>query len=183
MKKIVGVIALALLMAGIEACNTEEKHTDTEQEVTIPAKSGDTIADMPESASTPDSLPPATQSSEPPPLIRVGRHKLTLQWISWDKPGYADIQKADSGRYSIKGEQRNKGNEYLRISGLLTPISDEYLEFKGRIETKVIQGNAGEPCIRDGKMIFYAKGNRKYWRLQEMLNCDSVVTDYVDIYF
>jgi hypothetical protein len=182
MNSLCKLMIVTSLLISTAACNNEETVTDTDERVILSPGGTDTIAATPEPGTMPDSMPPVAPTPEEE-LIRPGRHKLTLQWISWDRPGYASIAKADSGRYSIKGEQRNKNNEYLRIAGTLKPISDEYLEFKGRIETKVVQGNGGEPCIREGNMIFYAKGNRKYWRLQEMLNCDSVVTDYVDIYF
>lgn len=116
--------------------------------------------------------------------LRVGRHKLTLQWISWDEPGYVDISEPIEGWYAIKGEQIGKTEgEYLRIDGKLKPVSETELLFRGTIESKVSAGNNGEPCVRNGSKVFLTKDNRKYWRLQDMLNCDKIITDYIDIYF
>ena len=41
----------------------------------------------------------------------------------------------------------------------------------------------GMRCARKGEFVFEVKGNRKYWRLQQMLNPCESVTDYVDVYF
>ena len=38
--------------------------------------------------------------------LRVGKHNLTLQWISWDKPGSATITQI-KGAYYIKGSQKS----------------------------------------------------------------------------
>jgi hypothetical protein len=36
--------------------------------------------------------------------------------------------------------------------------------------------------VRDGSYEFRITGRRRYWRLQQMEQCDGL-TDYVDIYF
>ncbi len=115
----------------------------------------------------------------------VGRHPLTLQWISWDKPGYVHIKPATGDWYSIEGEQKSAtGNNYVRIEGKIKPVSQKELFFEGRIETLIESINGGKPCLKKGEQIFLSTKGRKYWRLQNMLNCEgNMVTDYVDIYF
>lgn len=137
-----------------------------------------------------DSLPPIVNAEEIPQVIenhkntkRAGQHPISLQWISWDKPGTATIAPLDSGWYSIKGLQRNKEGDYLSIEGKLKRVSEKQLEFDGTIITQVKHNNRGEPCIKKGKQTFYGKGTRTYYRLQNMENCEGgMLVDYVDIY-
>ena len=117
--------------------------------------------------------------------ILVGEHLISLQWISWGNFGTAKITKTETeGVYKIIGIQEIK-NEYLKIDGTITPISEKQLIFNGKIETRLSHINKGNPCLREGTFTFRATGQRKYWRLKEMYNpCrkDGVV-DYVDIYW
>lgn len=117
--------------------------------------------------------------------IREGKHYLSLQWISWDELGEAEIEYLGNSKYSIVGEQRNPDNsDYLKISGTLEPISDKKLIFEGVIESQIEHLNEGEPCVKEGIKIFESTKNRKYWRMQDMTNCEGgMVLDYVDIYF
>lgn len=112
-----------------------------------------------------------------------GKHDLTLHWISWERPGSVTITETEDNWYSIQGSQTDGKGNYLKINGRIKPITDRELEFDGKIETRVESINQGEPCIRLGSKLFKATGTRKYWRLQEMINCDGGTTDYVDIYF
>lgn len=135
---------------------------------------GDTIQKISEPApiKTPATLP-----------ALAGKHLVTLQWISWDRPGSVMIGPLDNGWHSIKGGQNGEQGGYLRIDGKIKPLNDRELEFEGRIEHNVHNITSGEPCTRKGKQVFKATGTRKYWRLQQMLSCDSTTTDYVDIFF
>jgi len=133
---------------------------------------GDTIQNL---------QPEVTETSYP---TLTGKHALTLQWISWDKPGSAIIAAAEGGLYTIHGNQRDSKGNYLNIDGRVKVLNNRELEFEGTIESRVDHINDGQPCIRTGKKIFKATGTRKYWRLQDMINCEGgMVTDYVDIYF
>ncbi len=120
----------------------------------------------------------------PAQTLRPGLHNLTLQWIGWDKPGSATVTEEKTG-YRIKGEQREPSTgDYLTIDGTLTEVDTRLLTFTGKITTKVYHLNNGEPCVREGTYTFRATGTRKYWRLKEMVNCDTKgAVDYVDIYF
>jgi hypothetical protein len=115
----------------------------------------------------------------------LGKHRLSLQWISWDYFGAATVTERN-GRLSIVGRQDGRGRsrgDYLTINGVITSISAREFKFDGKIVMRISHINNGEPCAREGEMTFRITGNRRYWRLQEMDNpCDSV-TDYVDIFF
>lgn len=113
----------------------------------------------------------------------LGRHKLSLQWISWDYFGTANVTN-NKGIYRVKGEQKGRGNtDFLKIDGIITSIEAKEFAFSGTIVMQVSHINGGQPCMRDGEFTFKITGKRKYWRLSQMDNpCDGV-TDYVDIYF
>ena len=113
----------------------------------------------------------------------VGRHKLSLQWISWDYFGTASVVNRGGVLY-LTGEQKSrKDSDFVKIDGVITSIDEKEFKFDGTITTQISHIASGEPCERTGEMTFRITGKRKYWRLQEMDNpCDGV-TDYVDIYF
>lgn len=114
---------------------------------------------------------------------RGGKHPITLQWIGWNNPGEATLEPLDDNWYSISGSQKNKYGDELKIEGKIRRLNEKKLEFEGVIFTKTSYNNNGEPCIKNGKQLFYAKGNRKYFRLQNMTNCEeNMLLDYVDIY-
>ncbi|QJB32254.1 hypothetical protein HF324_12895 [Chitinophaga oryzae] len=117
--------------------------------------------------------------------IREGKHSFTLQWISWDHPGEVMIEKQKDATYTVKGEQRDeKTGDFVTIDGTLTVDSPKELTFNGTIRTQYSNVNGGKVCEKTGTYHFLAKGARKYWRLQEMDNCEgNNVVDYVDIYF
>ena len=112
----------------------------------------------------------------------AGKHNLTMQWIGWDRPGSVTIIPAENGWYTISGKQANKEN-YLKINGRIKPVNEKELEFEGEIETRIESIYNGKPCLKTGKRLFKATGDRQYWRLQDMINCDASTTDYIDIYF
>lgn len=113
----------------------------------------------------------------------VGRHKLSLQWISWDYFGVATV-KSVTGVYSIKGEQKGRGGtDFVKIDGVITKIDAKEFIFDGKIVSQISHINGGQPCEREGEFTFKITGKRKYWRLMEMDNPCDPVTDYVDIYF
>ncbi len=116
----------------------------------------------------------------------AGKHLLSLQWLQFvnNMYGSANVVEKD-GVLLLKGEQRLKGKEkgYLTIDGRITEASKQAFKFNGKIVTSVSHINDGKECVREGNFNFLAKGNRKYWRLQEMQSPCSTVTDYVDLYF
>ena len=115
----------------------------------------------------------------------LGRHKLSLQWVSWDYFGTATVTNR-RGVYTIKGEQKGRGenrNDFVRLEGTIKSIDAKEFAFSGKIVTQVSHINGGKPCVRDGEFTFRITGTRRYWRLQQMDNPCDPVTDYVDIYF
>lgn len=115
----------------------------------------------------------------------LGRHLLSLQWISWDYFGRANVTEKRGVLY-LKGEQKGRGessDDYLRIDGVVTRVDAKEFGFKGKIVVQVSHNNNGQPCEREGEMTFRITGKRKYWRLMEMDNPCEGITDYVDIYF
>lgn len=122
-------------------------------------------------------------NNAPAARMLLGRHLMSLQWISWDYFGKATVTNT-RGVYRLKGEQKGRGNDdFVRVDGVIRSIDAKQFTFEGTIITQVSHINGGEPCTRDGEFVFRITGKRKYWRLMEMDNpCDGV-TDYVDIYF
>ena len=113
----------------------------------------------------------------------LGRHKVSLQWISWDYFGIANVTNR-KGIYYLKGEQKGRGNtDFVKIDGVITSVDAKEFKFEGTVELQISHINGGQPCKRDGEMTFRITGKRKYWRMQEMDNPCDQATDYVDIYF
>jgi hypothetical protein len=113
----------------------------------------------------------------------LGRHRLSLQWISWDYFGAATVTER-GGVLHLKGNQRQRGgSDYLTVDGVITSIDAKEFSFSGKIVTRVSHINDGAPCVRDGDFTFKITGKRKYWRLQEIDNPCDEAADYVDIFF
>ena len=130
-------------------------------------------------------IQPPRKSDPKDGVLRPGKHLFTLHWISWDEPGSVEIRPAADGWYSIKGGQKSRKNsDNITIDGLIKQVTETDLLFKGEIRSVVASNNNGEPCIKTGEYIFKTTQNRKYWRMQDMINCEGgLLTDYVDIYF
>lgn len=115
---------------------------------------------------------------------REGKHLFALHWISWVKFGSVNIQKINTKKFSIKGSQKDDNGNYVTIDGFLIPIEKGKLTFIGEIVTKTSGNNNGEACVKKGTYTFLCKPDRKYWRLQEMENCEGgSLVDYIDIFF
>ena len=113
----------------------------------------------------------------------LGRHRISLQWISWNYFGTANVTQKGGVLY-LKGEQKQRGGtDFVRVNGTITEINARDFKFDGTIITQVSHINGGKPCKREGEMTFKITGSRKYWRLMEMDNPCEGVTDYVDIFF
>ncbi len=113
----------------------------------------------------------------------LGKHLLSLQWISWDYFGAAAVT-SKNGVFYLKGEQKaKKGSDYLKVDGVITQIDAKEFKFDGTIITQISFINNGKPCTRDGEFTFAITGKRKYWRMKEIDNPCDIAADYVDIYF
>jgi len=133
----------------------------------------------------------ATAAAAPPERTMVGapgalamlRHNggLTLQWISWDRRGRVGVSETD-GLVHLSGSQAAQGGPgRLEIDGDVTEIGARSFTFRGRIAITDAP-DPGRDCLREGTYEFRITGRRRYWRLQQMEQCDGL-TDYVDIYF
>jgi len=113
----------------------------------------------------------------------VGKHKLSLQWISWDYFGTATVTEK-KGVLRLTGRQAGRGStDFVSVDGYITAVDEKEFSFKGRIVTQISHIFGGKPCTRDGEIIFRITGKRKYWRMQEIDNPCDEAADYVDIYF
>ncbi len=122
-------------------------------------------------------------NSQKAKTMLLGRHKFSLQWISWDYFGTATVT-VSKGVYRLKGTQKSrKDADFVTIDGVITEINEKNFVFEGKVVTQVSQINNGETCTREGKMTFRITGSRKYWRMQEINNPCDQVADYVDIFF
>ncbi len=112
----------------------------------------------------------------------LGKHLLSLQWISWDYFGTATVTNKD-GVFYLKGQQKSRNStDFVKVDGTITEIDKTGFKFDGTIIMQISHINDGEPCERTGEMTFAIIGKRKYWRLQEMKSPCDVTTDYIDIY-
>lgn len=133
-------------------------------------------------------LPPSNSSPNSTSngyALRTGKHSLTLQWISWEIPGSVTITKIGDNKYKIEGQQISQENsDYLKISGIIVPVSSKELSFEGTIRHRVAGNNGSQECVKTGRQTFLSTQGRKYWRMQDMTNCEGgLLTDYIDIYF
>lgn len=126
--------------------------------------------------------PDRTVVNDPAALRRLQRNSgITLQWISFDTERRGHVTAVDNrGLLHLDGSQRN-GEASVEIDGDVLRIDRDRFFFRGRIAIH----NAPDPgreCLREGEFEFRVTQNRRYWRLQQMEQCDGL-TDYVDIYF
>ncbi|MGE9984965.1 hypothetical protein [Desulfovibrio sp. SGI.169] len=110
----------------------------------------------------------------------LGKHMFSLQWIEGPM-GTATVSSKD-GMLRIDAKQKYK-DDYVTLNGDVEVIDDKTFLVTGELVTRVSYIYGGEICPRNGTFTFKVTKNRKYWRLQEMANCQSHVVDYVDVYF
>lgn len=127
--------------------------------------------------------PPERTIVAAPGALAMLRHNggLSLQWISWDYRGSVRVSERD-GLVHLAGSQAARdGPGRLELDGDVTEIGARSFTFRGRIAIADTP-DPGRDCLRDGTYEFRITGRRRYWRLQQMEQCDGL-TDYVDIYF
>jgi hypothetical protein len=117
-------------------------------------------------------------------LARLRRNSgITLQWISFESPARGHVRVSEAaGRIHLTGSQMRRGGAgRLELDGDVVEIGELGFTFRGRIAITDAP-DPGRACLRDGTYEFRITGRRRYWRLQQMEQCDGL-TDYVDIYF
>ena len=119
------------------------------------------------------------------PVLRQGKHKLTLHWIGWKNPGKADVIKKSENLYTIRGEQLSKTNkDFLKIQGTLEVTASGELVFSGAISSMANGVNGNKRCEKFGTYHFRSFPKASCWRLQEMTSCEgNGKVDYIDIYY
>jgi hypothetical protein len=89
----------------------------------------------------------------------IGRHKISLQWISWDYFGTANVTERKGILY-LKGRQDGrKSKDFVTVDGVITSIDEKEFAFKGKIVTQISHIFGGKPCTRDGEMTFPVNAN------------------------
>lgn len=173
MKKVIFTMVIALLVAAVPATIEAKKKKTTRK--TVQQEKYDYLSALERKV--------------------VGKHLLTMQWISWESYGSVDIKKEADGTLSCRGEQLarkctkgvEQGNidndDYVKLDGTIEIVDKDHLVFTGEIRTKVYHINNGQEVLRSGTYNFVTKENRKYWRMQELDNPADNCADYVDIYF
>ncbi len=112
-----------------------------------------------------------------------GEHRLTVQWMGWEKAGAAQVKKEEDGTFTVEGEQRDpKTGDFLTVKGRIVEVGDRRLVFEGEVRLKVSYLCDGAEAVRQGRLVFKRTGKRRYWRMADMQSpCDGHV-DYVDLY-
>lgn len=123
-----------------------------------------------------------TVVNDPAMLARLRRNSgVTLQWISFESETRGHVRVSDAnGFVHLTGSQRN-GEASVELDGDVLRIERDRFVFRGRIAIHNTP-DPGRVCLREGEFEFRITQNRRYWRLQQMEQCDGL-TDYVDIYF
>lgn len=137
-------------------------------------------------------LPEATNVSVRPEATRVldvaamqrlrGSSGMTLQWISWDYRG--PVRAILRGRTLwLEGRQLARGGASgeVGMSGWVREVGARHFILVGTVSITDTP-DVGRTCVRTGEMRFQVTQNRRYWRMQQMVECDGL-TDYVDVYF
>src|SRR5262245_35868522 len=76
----------------------------------------------------------------------LGKHRLSLQWISWDYFGTVAVTEVN-GLIKLSGEQKSRSNsDFVRIEGIVTTIDAGTFTFLGTITQRIGELNAGQPC-------------------------------------
>lgn len=60
-------------------------------------------------------------------------------------------------------------------------VSEEFLNFTGKITQSIQENDGGKIDVRTKKTSFAKKGNARFWRLQNRVN-SSGFTDNIDIF-
>ncbi len=111
----------------------------------------------------------------------LGNGGMTLQWISWEDRGVANVTIDADGLWHLSARQAQAGMGSVTVNGIITEIGADYFTFEGEI-TIADAPDAGRRCSEDKPWHFGITQNRAYWRLREFEWCDGL-TDYIDIYF
>ena len=107
-----------------------------------------------------------------------GNHIFTHS--SFSKKGNAIFKNIGRDVYQVSGGIK-MGKNFVKIEGEIKMVSEEYLNFTGKITQSISENDHGKIDVRTQKTSFAKKGKTSYWRLQNRLN-NAGFTDNIDIY-
>ena len=108
-----------------------------------------------------------------------GPHQINHSSIK--NTGKVQLKNIGRDLYEISGGAKSAEN-YVKIEGEIKMVSEEFMNFTGKISQSIQEEDNGKVDVRTKKTTFAKKGNSKFWRLQNMRN-SSGFADYIDIYF
>ena len=151
-----------------------------------PPESAGPAAATPESAASKDANPQSahmgTRILDEAELVRLSSaSELTLQWISWERRGSANVRRGPDGWVYLSGAQgAAEGPGRLYLQGRIVEVGTGYFTFEGTIRITDTP-DIGRTCEATKTWHFAVTQDRPYWRLREFEWCDGL-TDYIDIY-
>jgi uncharacterized caspase-like protein len=107
---------------------------------------------------------------------------LGAHWLNYNHccgTGVAMVR-PENGELSLWGRIKAETDSVF-LSGKVSIVDENTFYLEGRIVTTVAESQS--PCVRRGRFTFKIRGDRRYWRLQQISNPCSDITDYVDIYY
>lgn len=107
-----------------------------------------------------------------------GDHRFSHSAFS--NNGNVNFKNIGRDLYEVSGNLKS-GKDYARIEGEIKTVSEEFLNFTGKITQSIQENDNGKIDIRSKKTSFHKAGNQKFWRLQNRQN-SSGFTDNIDIY-
>jgi len=107
-----------------------------------------------------------------------GNHQFTHSSVS--KNGSVNFKNIGRDLYTVSGRAES-GKNYVKIEGEIKMVSEEFLNFTGKITQSIQENDGGKTDIRTKKTSFAKKGNARFWRLQNKIN-SSGFTDNIDIF-
>lgn len=107
-----------------------------------------------------------------------GTHQFSHSSIS--NTGSVSFKNIGRDLYEVSGSVKS-GKDYAKIEGQIKMVTEEFLNFNGKITQSIQEYNNGKIDIRTKKTSFHKKGNQKYWRLQNKLNNAGFI-DNIDIF-
>lgn len=107
-----------------------------------------------------------------------GNHQLSHSSIA--KKGNLNFKNIGRDLYAVSGEAKS-GKNYVKIEGEIKMVSEEFLNFTGKVTQSLQENDNGKIDVRTKKTSFAKKGNRNFWRFQNRVNSSGFADD-IDIY-
>lgn len=107
-----------------------------------------------------------------------GQHQFTHS--SFSNKGNVTFKNIGRDLYQVSGNIKS-GKDYAKIEGEIKMVSEEFLNFNGKITQSIQENDNGKIDVRTKKTSFHKKANQPFWRLQNRQN-SSGFTDNIDIH-